>query len=130
MFRGPVTGRSFPWEYRRGEEVVEVKANGRLALNDLATKLTACAAGNGIAQTIELGVGSLLASGELQQALSDWAEERLPLHAYYPSRHLPPAKVRTFLDFVVASATGETRLAHPAGTGEHVGRRLEGGDND
>jgi hypothetical protein len=23
---------------------------------------------------------------------------------FYPSRHLPPAKVRAFLDFVVASA--------------------------
>jgi DNA-binding transcriptional LysR family regulator len=72
-------------------------------MNDLATKLTACAAGHGIAQTIEFGVDSLLASGELVQVLADWAEERYPLYAYHPSRHLPPAKVRAFLDFVVAS---------------------------
>jgi DNA-binding transcriptional LysR family regulator len=45
----------------------------------------------------------LLASGELVQILTDWAEERFPLFAYHPSRHLPPAKVRAFLDFVAAS---------------------------
>jgi DNA-binding transcriptional LysR family regulator len=32
--------------------------------------------------------------------LSDWSEERYPLYAYYASRHLPPAKIRAFLDFV------------------------------
>jgi DNA-binding transcriptional LysR family regulator len=44
-----------------------------------------------------------VASGELVQILVDWAEERFPLYAYHPSRNLPPAKVRAFLDFVLAS---------------------------
>jgi DNA-binding transcriptional LysR family regulator len=108
MFRDPVAGRPFPWEFQRGSEVLEVRARGRLVLNDLATKLAACAAGFGIAQTIELGVGPLVARGELVQVLPDWAEERFPLYAYYPSRHLPPAKVRAFLDFVVASVGAAT----------------------
>ena len=108
MFRDPVTGRPFPWEFQRGGEVLEVRAHGRLVLNDLATKLAACAAGFGITQTIELGVGPLLAGGELMQVLPDWAEERFPLYAYYPSRHLPPAKVRAFLDFVVTSVGAAT----------------------
>jgi DNA-binding transcriptional LysR family regulator len=34
--------------------------------------------------------------------LADWAEERYPLYVYHPSRHLPPAKVRAFLDFLLA----------------------------
>jgi len=69
-----------------------VKVTGRLVLNDLATKLTACAAGHGIAQTFEFGIDRLLASGELVQILTDWAEERFPLFAYHPSRHLPPQR--------------------------------------
>jgi DNA-binding transcriptional LysR family regulator len=103
MFRDPVTGRPFPFEFRRGNEVVTVKVTERLVLNDLAMKLATCAAGNGVAQTIELGLGPLLASGTLVQILPDWAEERYPLYAYHPSRHLPPAKVRAFLDFVAES---------------------------
>jgi DNA-binding transcriptional LysR family regulator len=103
MFRDPVTGRPFDWEFRRGAEVVAIKARGRLVVNDLATKLALCAGGNGIAQTIELGLAPMLAGGALVQVLPDWAEERFPLYAYYPSRHLPPAKVRAFVDFVVES---------------------------
>jgi DNA-binding transcriptional LysR family regulator len=103
LFRDPVTGRPFPWEFHRAGEVIEVKVSGRLVVNDLATKLTACAAGHGISQTFELGLDPLLASGELVQILADWAEERFPLYSYHPSRHLPPAKVRAFLDFVLAS---------------------------
>jgi DNA-binding transcriptional LysR family regulator len=101
MFRDPVTGRPFEWEFRRGGEVVAIKARGRLVVNDLATKMALCAGGNGIAQTIELGLAPMLESGALVQVLPDWAEERFPLYAYYPSRHLPPAKVRAFVDFVV-----------------------------
>jgi DNA-binding transcriptional LysR family regulator len=102
LFRDPVTGRPFPWEFHRNGKVVEVKVTGRLVMNDLATKLTACAAGHGIAQTFEFGLAPLLASGELVQILTDWAEERFPLYVYHPSRHLPPARVRAFLDFVLA----------------------------
>ena len=98
-----MTGRPFPWEFHRAGNVVEVEVTGRLVMNDLATKLSACVAGHGIAQSFEFGLDSLLASGELVQILADWAEERFPLYAYHPSRHLPPAKVRAFLDFVVAS---------------------------
>jgi DNA-binding transcriptional LysR family regulator len=103
LFRDPVTGRPFPWEFHRAGKVVEVAVTGSLVMNDLATKLSACIAGHGIAQTIEFGLDSLLASGELVQILGDWAEERFPLYVYHPSRHLPPAKVRAFLEFVVAS---------------------------
>ena len=103
LFRDPVTGRPFPWEFHRGDEVIEVKISGRLIVNDLATKLAACAAGHGVSQTFALGIDPLLASGELIQIFADWAEERFPLYAYLPSQHLPPAKVRAFLDFVLAS---------------------------
>jgi DNA-binding transcriptional LysR family regulator len=103
LYRDPVTGRPFPWEFHRAGKVVEVEVSGRLVFNELATKLTACAAGHGIAQTIEFGLAPMLANGELVQILADWAEERYPLYAYHLSRHLPPAKVRAFLDFVLTS---------------------------
>ena len=125
LFRDPVTGRPFAWEFHRAGEVATVKVTGRLVLNDLATKLTACAAGHGIAQTFEFGIDRLLASGELVQILTDWAEERFPLFAYHPSRHLPPAKVRAFLDFVVASIppTSKKRPATRLGKSATAGTR-------
>jgi DNA-binding transcriptional LysR family regulator len=99
-----VTGRPFPWEFHRRGTVVAVKVTGRLVLNDLATTVVACMAGQGVAQIFALGLDALIESGELVQVLPDWAEERFPLYVYYPSRHLPPAKVRAFINFVESSA--------------------------
>ncbi|XYH97582.1 LysR family transcriptional regulator [Sorangium sp. So ce1128] len=102
-FRDPATGRPFPWEFHRGNEIIEVPVSGRLILNDAATMFLACAAGHGIAQVMELGVGELLRSGSLVELFPDWSDEQFPLHVFYPSRQLPPAKVRAFVDFVVSS---------------------------
>lgn len=101
MYRDPATGQAFPWELQRKGEVVPVPVNGRVLVNDLATKLAACIAGFGIAQSIELGLDGMLRSGALVQLFPGWAEERYPLYVFYPSRHLPPARVRAFVDFVV-----------------------------
>ena len=100
LFRDPVTGRPFRWEFHKRGKVVVANVTGRLVLNDLASKLAACVAGQGVAQTFALGMDALLERGELVQLLPDWSEERFPLYVYYPSRHLPPAKVRAFIDFV------------------------------
>jgi DNA-binding transcriptional LysR family regulator len=100
LFRDPQTGRSFPWEFNRGGEVMEVNVAGRLVMDDPSAAVAACAAGQGVFQSLEMGLGPWLANGELVQILPDWADERYPLYAYHPSRHLPPAKVRAFLELV------------------------------
>ena len=43
----------------------------------------------------------LLAQGKLIELFPDWPGERFPLYALHPSRHLPPAKVRAFIDFAL-----------------------------
>lgn len=73
-----------------------LEADAKAAQRDLA-------AGLGIAQTIEFGVESWMASKQLVQILAGWSEEHFPLYAYHPSRPLPPVRVRPFLDFSLAS---------------------------
>jgi DNA-binding transcriptional LysR family regulator len=103
LFRDPVSGRPFGWEFRRKNEVVEVDVKGRVVFNDLQTKLAACVAGQGIAQSVAFGLEPLLASKAVVQVLPDWAEERYALTSYHPSRQYTPAKVRAFLDFLLES---------------------------
>lgn len=100
FFRDPVSRRPFEWGLQRGGEMVDLKVTGRLVFNDLAMKLAACAAGLGVTQCFEFGLAPMLDSGALMQILEEWSDERYPLYSYYPSRHLPPARVRAFLDFV------------------------------
>src|ERR1700736_3627251 len=100
LFRDPQTGLPFPWEFQRRGEVSEVKVSSRLVMDEASDAMAACLAGLGIFQSLAIGLAPALSRGELVQILPEWSEELYPLYAYHPSRHLPPAKVRAFVDFI------------------------------
>jgi DNA-binding transcriptional LysR family regulator len=100
LFRDPQTGLPFPWGFQRGSEVIDANVSGRLVMDDPSVAVSACVAGQGVFQSLALGLAPFLARGDLMQILPDWSDEPYPLYAYHPSRHLPPAKVRAFLDFI------------------------------
>lgn len=100
LFRDPQTGRSFEWGFSRRGETVDIDVRGRMTTDDPSAAIEACAAGYGVFQSLALGLDPWLKRGDLVQILEDWADERYPLYAYHPSRHLPPAKVRAFIDFI------------------------------
>lgn len=106
LFIDPQTGRPFDWEFHQGKKIITVPVPGRLIVNDVATAIGACLAGHGIAQLMEYkhGASDLLRSGALVELFPRWHDELFPLYVFYPSRHLPPAKVRAFIDFVVATS--------------------------
>jgi DNA-binding transcriptional LysR family regulator len=108
LFRDPQTGGPFPWEFTRKGKVVKIDVRGRFATDDPSAAIAACAAGQGVFQSLALGLGAWLRSGKLVQILPDWAEERYPLYAYHHSRHHAPARIRAFLDFVIGIATKES----------------------
>ncbi|QMV51470.1 LysR family transcriptional regulator [Ewingella americana] len=99
--RSSMTGQPLEWEYSRNGEIVPAKISSRLMVNESGTLLGACLAGAGIARLKTSGIQDLLADGRLVELLTDWKGESFPLYALYPSRHLPAAKVRAFIDFVM-----------------------------
>jgi DNA-binding transcriptional LysR family regulator len=100
QFRDSQTRRAFDWEFCKGRKVVPVTTHGPLLVTDAGTLISACVAGAGLAQMMSLGVvQDLIARKKLVQVLPDWADERFPLYAFYPSRHHPAGKVRAFIDF-------------------------------
>ena len=101
--RDPVTGQPFPWEFQRGRQLIKVPTSGRLLLTEVGTILGTCLSGVGVAQIKALGIQKPLDDGQLIDLFPDWPDERFPLYALYPSRHLSPAKVRAFIDFVMAA---------------------------
>jgi len=104
QFIDPATLRPFEWEFHRGRRKLIVPTRGRLTVDDAAAAIGACLAGHGIAQLMELGNAQQLRDGALVELFPRWRDERFPLYAFYPSRRLPPAKVRAFVDFVVESS--------------------------
>ncbi|MBZ5794402.1 hypothetical protein K8353_30200 [Burkholderia contaminans] len=51
--------------------------------------------------------------GRPVELLADRRGDALPLFAYHPSRHLPPAKVRAFVDFVTEILSACSQRARP-----------------
>jgi DNA-binding transcriptional LysR family regulator len=64
-----------------------------------------------VAQIFELGAESMLASGVLVNPFLDWTDELFPLYALHPSKNLPPAKVRVFLDFILEAVDSKLESA-------------------
>jgi DNA-binding transcriptional LysR family regulator len=104
-FQDPVANRPYEWVFLRGRREESVATDGTVVLNDAPAMLAACLAGIGIAQMLAPAAEPLIAGGRLVRVLPDWADERFPLFAYYPSREFLPTKTRAFLDFVVALLT-------------------------
>ncbi|MTW14261.1 LysR family transcriptional regulator [Pseudoduganella eburnea] len=100
QFRNPHDGLPFPWEFHRGRKKLTVATSGQLMVNDAATLHSTCLGGAGIAQIIELGAERWLADGKLVELFPEWADERFPLYALYPSRRLLPPKTQALLQFV------------------------------
>jgi DNA-binding transcriptional LysR family regulator len=96
LFRDPSTGHPFPWEFHRRKKIIKVPVNSRLVLNDPATQLGLCAGGYGVAQILELGAESMLASGVLENLFPDWSDELFPLYALHPSKNLPAGQSPRF----------------------------------
>jgi DNA-binding transcriptional LysR family regulator len=93
--------RTVPFEFRKGNEIIEVNPRYLLSVNDSRTYMTAALAGLGLAQIPIFMAREPLAKGELIQTLPEWTRESLPLYVVYPpNRHLSN-KVRVFVDWLV-----------------------------
>jgi DNA-binding transcriptional LysR family regulator len=103
--RSLASGRLAPWVLK-SEDGGEVVANVRpvAVLDDPEALARAVACGLGIAMLPLPHALPLLRSGEIVRVLPAWYAETRPLSVYYSSRRLLPAKVRVFVDHVIAEA--------------------------
>jgi DNA-binding transcriptional LysR family regulator len=73
-----------------------------LASNNGRALCQAAALGMGIVQAPRLSVISYLQSGELVEILHDYRRPTLAVYATYLQRRFYPAKLTTFVDFLLA----------------------------
>lgn len=103
--RSLADGRLVPWILKNGEGG-EVVANVKpvAVMDDPEALGRAAACGLGIAMLPLPHALPLLRSGEIVRVLPAWHAETRPLSIYYSSRKLLPAKLRVFVDHIVAEA--------------------------
>jgi DNA-binding transcriptional LysR family regulator len=94
------------WRLTKGRRTETVKVGGTLSSNDGDVVLNWALDGHGILLRSEWDAAKYLASGRLQQVLKECKVPPADLFVYYPSRRNLPAKVRSFIDFIVDNIGG------------------------
>ena len=89
------------WIFKVGKEEVKVKTTWRFASNNGRALCQAAALGMGITQAPELSVATYLAKGELVEILREYRIPSLAIYATYLQRRFMPAKLTTFVDFLI-----------------------------
>lgn len=94
------TGKIADWDFRRGDERIDIPMHGVIALNDSNAYVHAGLAGLGVIQMTDYLLMQHVAAGRMVQLLPDWTSDPVPVHIVYPqNRHLS-AKVRVFVEWV------------------------------
>ncbi len=96
------------WRLSAGKRTEVVKVRGNLSTNDGEIAVNWALAGHGILLRAEWDIAKYLRSGRLQQVLGNWQTPPADIHAVYPQRLQDAARVRTFVDFVVAAFAGSS----------------------
>ncbi|MBS7542437.1 LysR family transcriptional regulator [Ancylobacter oerskovii] len=95
-------GTLVTWRFADGNEEMEITPTGRLMVSSAHNELQAAVAGRGIAHVFDDYAKPHIRNGGLVELLSEWSPTLPHWFLYYPSRRLPSATMRAFLDYVRA----------------------------
>ena len=96
------TGNTLPYSMLKNGERVQVQGRYVLSVDDGNAYMAAGAAGLGVLWLPDYMAKGYLARGELVKVLEDWVLDPMPMYvAFPPNRHIS-AKLRVFIDWVVA----------------------------
>lgn len=93
-------GTLVTWRFNERGEDIEVTPTGRLTVSSAHNELQAALAGKGIAHVFDDYAKPYVQSGRLVELLADWSPTLPHWFLYYPSRRLPSAAMRAFLDYM------------------------------
>jgi DNA-binding transcriptional LysR family regulator len=90
------------WTFNVDGKLKKIKVNWVCASNNGRALCQAAALGMGIIQVPKLSVQGYLERGELVEILPDYQIAALPIYATYLQRRFYPAKLTTFVDFLLS----------------------------
>lgn len=96
------TGRPLPFRFTNAAGEVDLQLTHSLVVNDTNAYLAAGLAGLGIIQAPTYVVHSAVSGGHLVPVLGDWDTPGFPVHLIYPPNRYLSAKVRVFIDWIIA----------------------------
>ena len=89
------------WLFNVDSEEIKFKPDWRFASNNGRALCQAAALGMGITQAPEISAANFVAQGKLTEILQQFCIPSLPIYSTYLQRRFLPAKLTTFVDFMV-----------------------------
>ena len=89
------------WVYMNDCNPLSLRFNPRLVVTANQAAINIACQGWGLTRVLSYQVASRVAAGELEIVLRDFEPPALPIHVVYQKSNRVPAKVRTFVDFLV-----------------------------
>jgi DNA-binding transcriptional LysR family regulator len=96
------SGTLVTWELEKNGEAIAVDVKGRLIAGSTELSLQAARQHAGIAYVSLRSVRDDIDRGDLVQLLPDWTPPYPGIALFYPSRRLPSAALRAFIDHTIA----------------------------
>jgi DNA-binding transcriptional LysR family regulator len=105
------TGPGFNWRLGSQREPVSPPVDGNFVANDMTTLVMAALHGHGLVNAPLPLVLPLLRAGALVPVLTDWVASGVQLFIHYPNRRNLPARVRSFVEFLLEQLRSNTDLS-------------------
>lgn len=105
-------GATDVWNFNRGGERLELRLDGRFAVNDSEAYLEAGLAGLGVIEMTTIMADAPLREGRLVRVLPTWHPDPVPIYVMYPQSRRLSAKVKVFVEWVaslIAREVGNAR---------------------
>lgn len=94
-------GQLRSWPFLDKGQPLSVRPEPRLVVTANQAAITASSLGLGFTRVLSYQVSSKVAAGELEIVLADFELPPLPIHVVYQGGRKAPARIRSFVDFMV-----------------------------
>jgi DNA-binding transcriptional LysR family regulator len=94
-------GRAIPFRFQRDGQLLELKAERYIGINESNAHTAACVAGLGLIQTFRYAAAEALENGTVVEVLARWPPPRFPFHVLYPQNRHVSQRLRAFIDWLV-----------------------------
>lgn len=98
------------WSFQLGKQIVSVRPRARLVVNSTEVAMQAAIAGAGVTRVFSYLAASEVKAGRLRVILREFEPEPVPIHVIHREGKQAAARVRAFVDFVVAKLRGNPLL--------------------
>lgn len=100
VWRGPVSGKLYDWEFRRGDDYVKFTPKGSLIVSDTSFALSAALNGKGIGYGIEQISRRYIEEGRLIALLPEWSTPHPGYSLAYPGNRRDSAVLKAFVSYI------------------------------